>query len=312
MDKALAVAAESQAVGIGLSRVRIQQLLKEGAVFSESGVVTDPKIKTCVGAVYTLVVPALQMATPEAQKIPLSILFEDDDVLVLDKPAGLVVHPAAGNWDRTLVNALLYHCGDSLSGIGGVARPGIVHRLDKDTSGLMVVAKNDFSHQALTAQFSNRTLSRVYNALIWGLPSPLEGEIEGAIGRHPRHRQKMAVVTSGGKEALTYYRVVEVLAQGKACLVSCKLATGRTHQIRVHMAHMGHPVVGDPLYCSRRGRCKNINEQGFIALMQSFPRQALHAKEISFIHPRQRETMHFSTPLPADMENLTNSLKIVK
>lgn len=316
LDKVLTLAAQDQAPDMGLSRSRIQQLIKAGAVTAGGSagriMQCNAKIQVVPDAEYEIIVPPPEHAAPEPQDIPLSILFEDNDMLVLDKPVGLVVHPGAGNWDRTLVNALLYHCGDSLSGIGGVARPGIVHRLDKETSGLMVVAKNDHAHQTLTSQFSDRTLSRLYKALIWGVPTPLEGEVEGNIGRHHKSRQKMAVVTGGGKEALTRYKVLEVLAAGNAALVSCKLATGRTHQIRVHMAHIGHPVIGDPLYCGRRGYVKNKRQHGFIADMQEFPHQALHAGEIGFIHPRTGEEMHFETPMPEDMEKLTNVLKLEK
>ncbi|MGE0108918.1 MAG: RluA family pseudouridine synthase [Bdellovibrionales bacterium] len=304
LDKALAEAASAQTPELGLSRVRVQQLLKEGAVQIEGQPVKEAKFKVESGVCCHIMVPPPEEAAPQAENIPLSILFEDEDLLVLNKPAGLVVHPAAGHWEGTLVNALLYHCGESLSGIGGVARPGIVHRLDKDTSGLMVVAKNDFSHHGLTAQFTDRTLSRVYTALVWGLPSPLAGEIEGNIGRHPRHRQKMAVLPHGGKEALTDYKVLEVFVGGALSLVSCKLATGRTHQIRVHMAHIGHPVVGDPLYCGRQGRVKVSGKQGVIGIVQEFPRQALHAGEIRFQHPRTHKKMHFTAPLSDDMAAL--------
>lgn len=309
LDKTLALAAQAQVPQLGLSRARLQQLIKAGQVTCGGQVADDPKTKVVPEAVFDLIVPDPDPASPEPQEIPLSILFEDEDLIVLNKPAGLVVHPAAGNWDGTLVNALLFHCGDSLSGIGGVARPGIVHRLDKDTSGLMVVAKNDFAHQALTSQFSDRTLSRVYKALIWGVPSPLAGEIQANISRHARSRQKMSVVTEGGKEALTYYQVLDVLAEGHASLVECKLATGRTHQIRVHMAHIGHSVIGDPVYSGRRNRGKAQAKQGFIGKMQGFGRQALHAGEIAFIHPRTEKKMHFQAPMPEDMEKFNQHLE---
>ncbi|NTU76346.1 MAG: RluA family pseudouridine synthase [Alphaproteobacteria bacterium] len=298
LDKALV---DAQTEDRGLSRARLQHLIKTGQVTLKGLSIKDPNMKVKEGDVYQIVLPPPEPATPEAQALPLSIVYEDDDLLLVDKPAGLVVHPAAGNRDHTLVNALLAHCGDSLSGIGGVARPGIVHRLDKDTSGLMVVAKNDAAHQALTRQFSDRSLSRVYQALVWGTPSPLTGDIEGAIGRHPRARQKMAVVTRGGKEALTHYRVVEFFGT-LACLVECKLATGRTHQIRVHMAHIRHPVVGDPLYGKRVGGLGG--KGGLVAKLGAFHRQALHAAEIQFKHPRTGKLLHFKTKLPKDMAAL--------
>ena len=309
LDKVLSAALEKDATAQaqGFSRARVQSLIKSGHVQCDGRAVLDTSYAVRGGELCSIEIPTPVAALPEAQDIPLDVVFEDDDLLVLNKPAGLVVHPAAGNWDKTLVNALLAHCGDSLSGIGGVARPGIVHRLDKDTSGLMVVAKNDKAHQALTAQFADRSLSRVYQALVWGLPNPLEGAVEGAIGRHPRARQKMAVVTHGGKEALTFYETLDVFGTLVA-LVSCKLATGRTHQIRVHMAHIGHPVVGDPLYGSRR-RTPSGQDKGLVAQLHNFGRQALHAGEIKFIHPRTGKRLSFKAPLPKDMVDLLKSLK---
>lgn len=309
LDKVLAsaLAQVDSPLAQGLSRARVQSLIKGGHVTCAGHVICDPNHAVCGGEACEIGLPAPIPATPAAQEIPLEIVFEDADLLVLNKPPGLVVHPAAGNWDKTLVNALLAHCGDSLSGIGGVARPGIVHRLDKDTSGLMVVAKNDKTHQSLTAQFADRSLSRVYQALVWGLPNPLEGEVEGAIGRHPRARQKMAVVTQGGKEALTYYETLEAFGT-LVSLVSCKLATGRTHQIRVHLAHKGHPVVGDPLYGSRK-RTPSGADKGLVAQLQNFPRQALHAGEIKFIHPGTGRRVSFKAPLPKDMADLLKAIK---
>lgn len=311
LDKGLsaAVGQAPDAKALGLSRARLQQLIKDGQLVGLDGKPQcDPSYKARAGEVFTLHLPAPKAAIPEAQDIPLVVVFEDDDLLVLNKPPGLVVHPAAGNWDRTLVNALLAYCGDSLSGIGGVARPGIVHRLDKDTSGLMVVAKNDFAHQALTSQFADRSLSRVYQVLVWGVPNPIAGDIEGAIGRHARSRQKMAVVTHGGKEALTHYDTLQVFGT-LASLVECRLATGRTHQIRVHMAHKGYPVVGDPLYGHRRSHGKRGHEAGIVALLEGFGRQALHAGEIKFVHPRTGKSMKFKAPLPEDMAGLVKTLK---
>ncbi|HAX91608.1 MAG TPA: RNA pseudouridine synthase [Rhodospirillaceae bacterium] len=311
LDKVLAVAlaAHEVAAGFGLSRVRVQALIKEGCVLGADGAaVLDPNHPAQAGELYEVTLPPPVAAEPLAETIPLDIVFEDDDMLVINKPAGLVVHPAAGNWDHTLVNALLGHCGGSLSGIGGVARPGIVHRLDKETSGLMVVAKNDHAHQKLTAQFSDRSLSRVYQTLVWGVMHPLKGEVEGAIGRHPRARQKMAVVPFGGKEALTHYETLEIFSN-LVSLASCKLETGRTHQIRVHMAHVGHPVVGDPMYGTRKKIAGTKQDKGIVAVLHDFPRQALHAGEIQFIHPRTGKVMKFKAPLPPDMKALLKRLK---
>ena len=272
-------------------------------------VIDDASRKTKAGETYFLDLPPLESAEPVAQKIPLTIVYEDKDLLVINKPVGMVVHPAAGNKDHTLVNALLAHCGKSLSGIGGVARPGIVHRLDKDTSGLMVVAKHDAAHQALSKQFADRSLSRVYCALVWGVPSPLSGEVEGAIGRHGKDRKKMAVVSHGGKEALTYYAVSENFGT-IASLVECKLATGRTHQIRVHMTHIKHPVVGDQLYGYKRAvLVQGKTNKAPVELMEKFPRQALHAFEIHFIHPISGKKMSFKAPLPPDMASLLKKLR---
>ncbi len=303
LDKALLIS-----LGEGFSRARIQQLIKQGMVAREGGPVRDPNHRPKAGQSYTLTLPPPEPATPEPQKLKLDIVYEDKDLLVVNKPAGMVVHPAAGNRDKTLVNALLAHCGGSLSGIGGVARPGIVHRLDKDTSGLMVVAKNDQAHRSLTRQFADRSLSRLYQALVWGLPNPLAGEIEGAIGRHPRARQKMAVVGRGGKEALTRYKTVKSYG-GLASLVECSLATGRTHQIRVHMAHIRHPVVGDPVYGRTRKALAEKGQKGIIALLEGMNRQALHAGKITFTHPQTGKTVSFAAPLPKDMAALLKRLE---
>jgi 23S rRNA pseudouridine1911/1915/1917 synthase len=312
LDKALADAvaeagAEGEAGSLGLSRAALQRFLAEGCVLRGGFAVHDASSKAHAGESYAIALPDVVPATPEAEKTPLTVVYEDEDLLVIDKQAGMVVHPGAGNSSGTLVNALLAHCGASLSGIGGVARPGIVHRLDKDTSGLLVVAKNDFTHQGLSAQFEDRKISRTYQAFVWGLPSPLEGQVEGNIGRHPRARQKMTVVTRGGKEALTFYRVLENFSCGVS-LVECKLATGRTHQIRVHMAHIGHPVVGDPVYGRRRLSGKG-KKDGIIGKLEAFPRQALHAGELKFIHPRTKKTMRFKAKLPEDMKKLMKAME---
>ena len=283
-----------------ISRSRLKALIEDGRVGVDGGTLTDPSAKVKPGQALSLVLPPPTPAEPEAQDIPLTVVYEDADLLVLDKPPGLVVHPAAGNQDGTLVNALLAHCGDGLSGIGGVKRPGIVHRIDKDTSGLMVVAKSDAAHLGLFTQFAAHTLDRAYTALVWGYVAPENGEYEGNIGRNPRDRKKMAVVASGGKTALTRYRVLERFGR-IATLIECRLATGRTHQIRVHLAENGHPLVGDPLYGRKpHTGMKNFpdNVKGFI---NQFRRQALHAHRIGFNHPILNDFFSFDAPLPADM-----------
>jgi 23S rRNA pseudouridine1911/1915/1917 synthase len=296
-----------------LTRSRVQALLADGAVTGDGGTITDGALRVKPGQRFAVVIPAAVPAIPAAQDIPLAVVYEDDDLLVIDKPAGLVVHPAAGNADGTLVNALLAHCPDSLSGIGGVARPGIVHRLDKETSGLMVVAKNDRAHGGLTAQFADRSLSRTYHALVWGVPSPRQGRVDAAIGRSTSDRKKMAVVNHGGKPSATRYRVVRSYGQALA-LVECVLETGRTHQIRVHMAHIGHPVVGDPLYGGGRPARKNGTFAARLAddlrlCLAEFPRQALHAVGLTFRHPTTQVMMTFASDLPDDIGTLLSKLE---
>ena len=290
-----------------LSRSRVKALIEAGHVTRDGTVVTDPSESVRAGARYTLLPPPAVAATPAAQAMDLTILFEDRHLIVLDKPAGLVVHPAPGNLDGTLVNALLAHAGDELTGIGGEKRPGIVHRLDKDTSGVMVVAKSDTAHQALSAAFASRDLERAYLALVWGLPAPVTGEVEAAIGRHPMDRKRMAVVTRNGKHALTRYATERAWGAGCA-LVRCNLATGRTHQIRVHMAHINHPLVGDPVYLRRLpGAAKAVPQPARDALL-AFPRQALHAETLGFRHPVSGEMLRFHAPLPPDMQALLTLL----
>ena len=283
-----------------LSRSRLKTLIETGRVSITGETITEPGYRVKPGQVVTLVVPPPVDLTPRAQAIPLCIAYEDEHLIVVDKPAGLVVHPAPGNPDRTLVNALLAHCGASLSGIGGVRRPGIVHRLDKDTSGLLVAAKNDAAHRGLAAQFATRRLSRTYRAVVRGMPRPAAGLIEGAIGRDPRNRKRMAVRESGGRPALTRYRVLQSLG-GLWSLVECRLETGRTHQIRVHMAHTGHPLVGDALYGGAQRRRLDERTRGALALC---PRQALHAAALGFVHPVSGAALAFESPLPADMHAL--------
>ncbi|NKC33756.1 RluA family pseudouridine synthase [Roseomonas sp. BU-1] len=292
----------------GLSRSRVKALIEAGQA-SRGGVrVHDPAEPVRPGEVYALHLPPPEDAQPQPQAIPLAVLFEDRHLIVLDKPAGLVVHPAPGNLDGTLVNAVLAHAAEDLTGIGGEKRPGIVHRLDKDTSGVMVVAKSERAHTALSEAFANRDLDREYLALAWGLPSPLAGEITGDIGRHPMDRKRMAVVTRNGKHALTRYRTER--AFGTACaLLRCRLATGRTHQIRVHLAHIGHPLVGDPVYLRRApATARNLPAATREALLD-FPRQALHAATLGFRHPVTGEALSFSAPLPADLAGLLQRLE---
>ena len=291
----------------GLSRSRVKALIAEGRARRDGAKLTDPAEPVRAGSRYALSLPAPAPATPAPQAMPLSILFEDADLIVLDKPAGLVVHPAPGNLDGTLVNALLAHAGEELPGIGGEKRPGIVHRLDKDTSGLMVVAKTERAHHALSEAFATRDLDREYLALVWGLPAPLEGEIAGAIGRHPADRKRMAVLPRGGKPALTRYRTER--AWGAACaLLRCRLMTGRTHQIRVHLAERGHPVVGDPVYLRRTpAATRSLAEPARSALL-AFPRQALHAATLGFRHPVTGAPLRFAAPPPADFAGLLAQL----
>lgn len=290
-----------------LSRTRLKSLIKDGFV-TLGGKECTPSHEVTPGDLIEIEVPDLVDADPIPQEIPLDILYEDADLVVVNKPVGMVVHPAPGSPDQTLVNALLAHCGASLSGISGVKRPGIVHRLDKGTSGLMVVAKNDFAHQGLSDQFTDRTLSRTYRAIVWGVPNPLEGEIEGAIGRSPRNRKKMAVLPHGGKPSTTLYEVLEVFNR-MASFVTCHLKTGRTHQIRVHMTSIGHSLVGDPLYGRfPRGLEPSFREE-IKRLTQDCTRPALHAAELKFIHPRTQKKMKFFVEPPQDFDNILFFLK---
>jgi 23S rRNA pseudouridine1911/1915/1917 synthase len=296
----------AQSIG-SLTRSRIKTLIEAGHVARDGAVFREPADPVRAGATYTLTPPAPVSAAPAPQQIPFDILFEDRHLIVLDKPAGLVVHPAPGNEDGTLVNALLAHCGDRLPGIGGERRPGIVHRLDRDTSGVMVVAKTEPALAALSADFAARTIERAYTALVWGLPAPAEGEIEGAIGRDLRDRKRMALVTRGGKPALTRYATRQVF-HGALSLLTCRLATGRTHQIRVHLSARGHPVVGDPVYLRRIPAISRSVPESARGLCLDFPRQALHASVLGFTHPATGETLRFETPLPADFAGLLASL----
>lgn len=282
-----------------LSRSRLKQLIETGAVRLSDREVHDPAHKLKVGQVVELAVPAPAPATPQGEDIPLNIVFEDRHVIVIDKQAGLVVHPAAGNRDGTLVNALIAHCGNTLPGIGGELRPGIVHRIDKDTTGLMVVAKTERAHTSLGKQFAAHAVTRVYKALVWGLPRTLSGTIDADLGRSPLNRQKVAVLRAGGKPARTHYRVVEAFGT-TAALVECRLETGRTHQVRVHMAHLGHPLIGDPVY----GRPRSIP-----GLDLGIGRQALHAAVLGFHHPGLDKPVLFESELPADFAETLEKLR---
>ena len=290
LDKALAEAS-------GLSRERVKALMGEGRITLSGQPAAQPSLKPAEGTPFRIEVPAAVPAKAEPQDIPLDIVYEDEHLLVLDKPAGLVVHPAAGNLDGTLVNALLHHCKGQLSGIGGVARPGIVHRIDKDTSGLLVVAKTDAAHEGLARQFADHSINRAYLAIVAGRVIPPSGTVTGAIARSNTNRKKMAIVEDGrGKHAVTHYRTLEQFDD--AALVECRLETGRTHQVRVHMASIGHPLLGDPVYGRTPARIRPILK----AL--DFRRQALHAAELGFIHPVSGKEMRFTSEPPADFQTV--------
>ncbi|MEW5423283.1 RluA family pseudouridine synthase [Amorphus sp. 3PC139-8] len=296
-----------------LSRARLQGLIRAGHVDVDGATVTEPKRKVKAGAAIAVALPAPEPSNAVAEAIPLEIVYEDPHLLVVNKPAGLVVHPAAGHASGTLVNALLAHCGSELSGIGGVARPGIVHRLDKETSGLLVVAKSDAAHQGLAAQFADhgRTgpLERTYRALAWGAPKPVEGRIDAPIGRAPNHRQRFAIVASG-KPAVTHYSTDRRFPASDpiASLVSCRLETGRTHQIRVHLSAKGHPLLGDTLYGAGFRTKANRLPAAVRERIDALSGQALHAAVLGFAHPVTGETLRFESPLPPDLDALLAAL----
>ena len=294
LDRALAAAVPT------LSRQRLKGLIRSGAL--AEGKVRDPAIKVKGNETFTLAVPEPEPAHNEPQDIPLRVIFEDEHLLVVDKPAGLVVHPAAGNRDGTLVNALLHHCGGSLSGIGGVARPGIVHRIDKDTSGLLVVAKTDVAHEGLAKQFAAHSIDRRYLAIVSGVPRAKEGTVDVPLARSAANRKKIAIVEDGrGKRAVTRWTRVSPLKN--AALVECRLETGRTHQVRVHMASIGHPLLGDPVYGGGKTHGKLLKEL-------QFHRQALHAAELGFTHPVTKRKLSFASAMPSDMQELFNALGV--
>src|SRR3954447_4407726 len=297
LDRALADAVPT------LSRERLKALIRSGAVDAEGKALRDPATKVRGEEALRVAVPNPVPAHNEPQDIPLTIIFEDEHLLVVDKPAGLVVHPAAGNFDGTLVNALLHHCGGALSGIGGVARPGIVHRIDKDTSGLLVVAKTDVAHEGLARQFAAHSIGRRYLAIVNGVPKTSEGSVDAPLARSATNRKKIAIVEGKrGKRAVTHWTRLNLLDD--AALIECRLETGRTHQVRVHMASIGHPLVGDPVY-GRSGKT-----HGKILKELHFHRQALHATELGFTHPVTKHRLSFSSPMPPDMQELFNALGV--
>lgn len=296
LDKALADAT-------GLSRERVKTLIAEGRVLLDGTAASSPSAKVAAETAFTIELPALAAASARPQDIPLVVVFEDEHLIVIDKPAGLVVHPAAGNPDGTLVNALLHHCRGQLSGINGIARPGIVHRIDKDTSGLIVAAKSDAAHEGLARQFADHSITRAYLAVVNGVPVPPSGTVNARIGRSDANRKKMAVLpdsSTRGKHAVTHYRMLEAFAG--AVLVECRLETGRTHQVRVHMASIGHALLGDPLYGRTNPRIRPILSHS------GFARQALHAAELGFAHPISGETHEFRSEMPADMREILEKI----
>lgn len=289
----------------GMSRAQIQRLIESGNVMCEDVAIADNSYKVRLGDSFVVTVPAPEEAEPMPEDIPLDIVYEDADIAVINKPAGMTVHPAAGAYHGTLVNALLFHCHD-LSGIGGVKRPGIVHRIDRETSGLLVVAKNDAAHRFLSEQFSEHTIERTYYAVVYGVPSPLSGRVEGNIGRSPFDRKKMALVNAGGKFAVTNYKTLQAFGKA-AALVQCNLETGRTHQIRVHLSSIGHALIGDKVYVKSK-KSETPLPAELKTYVNNFPRQALHAKSLGFIHPRTKQFMQFDSELPADMAELVQKL----
>ncbi|MDE4305195.1 RluA family pseudouridine synthase [Phaeobacter gallaeciensis] len=326
LDKAVSRDVPEEAT---LSRTRLARLIDEGALSVDGQVVRDPKARVEAGAVISVTIEEASDSHIGPEDIPLDVVFEDDDLIVVNKPAGMVVHPAPGTPSGTLVNALMHHCGDNLSGVGGVKRPGIVHRIDKETSGLLVVAKSDVAHQGLAAQFERHTVERYYRAVCYGVPDANDPRLRGVKGasfetgnilklttqlaRHKTDRQRQAVLFQGGRHAVTRARIVEPFGNpAVAALIECWLETGRTHQIRVHMAHAGHGLIGDPTYGGKRKLpVKALSEKALVAV-QAFPRQALHAAVLGFTHPVSGETVRFEAPLPQDMQDLLEALRGAK
>ena len=323
LDKALA---RDVPVTANLSRSRLGKLIAQGAVEVDGTVVTDMKARAAEGMQISITVPEATESHMLPEDIPLNVIFEDDDLIVINKPAGMVVHPAPGTPSGTLVNALMHHCGESLSGVGGEKRPGIVHRIDKDTSGILVVAKSDQAHHGLAAQFEAHTVERYYRAVCYGVPDANDPRLRGIRGtsfepgnilklnthlaRHKTDRQRQAVLFDGGRHAVTRARLVERFGQPETlALIECWLETGRTHQIRVHMAHAGHGLVGDPTYGGRRKLPPKALSAGAHAAVAAFNRQALHAAVLGFEHPVSGEMMRFEAPLPDDMATMIQALR---
>ena len=326
LDKAVSRDVPEEAT---LSRTRLARLIDEGALSVDGQVVRDPKARVEAGAVISVTVEEASDSHIGPEDIPLDVVFEDDDLIVVNKPAGMVVHPAPGTPSGTLVNALMHHCGDNLSGVGGVKRPGIVHRIDKETSGLLVVAKSDVAHQGLAVQFERHTVERYYRAVCYGVPDANDPRLRGVKGasfetgnilklttqlaRHKTDRQRQAVLFQGGRHAVTRARIVEPFGYPPvAALIECWLETGRTHQIRVHMAHAGHGLIGDPTYGGKRKLPVKALSEKALAAVQAFPRQALHAAVLGFTHPVSGETVRFEAPLPQDMQDLLEALRGAK
>lgn len=324
LDKVLARNVPDDAT---LSRTRLARLIAAGAVQIDGVVQTNPRAKISEGAVVEITVEVAEESHIGPEDIPLNVVFEDDDLIVINKPTGMVVHPAPGSPSGTLVNALLHHCGDDLSGVGGVKRPGIVHRIDKETSGLLVVAKTDAAHQGLAKQFEKHTVERYYLALCYGVPEASDPRLRGIRGasfesgnilrmttqlaRHKTDRQRQAVLFQGGRHAVTRARIVEPFGKPPVVtLIECWLETGRTHQIRVHMAHAGHGLIGDPVYGGRRKLPVKAMHPKAAEAIRLFPRQALHAAVLGFVHPVTEEAMRFEAPTPADMADLIELLRL--
>ncbi len=291
----------------GMSRSRIQNLIENGYVSRDDDIISDNSFKVKLEDVYQIFIPAAEEAEPEPEDIPLDVVYEDNDLIVVNKPAGMTVHPAPGAYHGTLVNALLYHCRDNLSGIGGVKRPGIVHRIDKDTSGLLVVAKNDAAHHGLSEQFFEHSIERTYFAVVYGVPNPMSGRIEANIGRSLYDRKKMAVLQGKGKPAVTHYKTIKSFG-GAASLIQCNLETGRTHQIRVHMSSIGCNLIGDQVYSKAKKSSLKFGNDDVKNYVNNFPRQALHAASLGFVHPVTAEKLQFSSDFPADIQELLDKL----